>query len=126
MSNKQKKNRPERRDYLTADSQNENLTDARDDGENGQSDGVASMKCFWIAVGCCAVGAVLLGLTFTVLGVYALLASLICELAAVSFLNGQKKHGYFTLCKVVRVVSYAIMIAGVVIMVWIIGMKAAV
>lgn len=125
MSNKHKKNRPGRRDYPTADSQNEDRTDVREGGDNGPND-VGSMKCFWIAVGCCAVGAVLFGLTFTVLGVYALLASLICELASVSFLNGQKKYGYFTLCKIVRAVAYAVMIAGIAVMVWIIGMKAAV
>ncbi len=75
---------------------------------------VKSKLCFYIALGCFIVGCVLFGVSFAAhgAGVYLILASMILELASVSFLNGQKKHGYFKLCTVLRIVSYVVMIAG--------------
>lgn len=124
MSNKEKKNQTPRGDYLTAGKEKTNALPEENADREAQGE-ASSKKCFWTAIGCCAAGAVFFGLMFTVLGVYALLASLICELASVSLLNGQKKYGYFNACKVLRVVSYVIMAAGVAVMVFIIGMKAA-
>jgi hypothetical protein len=71
---------------------------------------------FWIALGCCIAGAVLFGITFIFKNIYTIIASMILELAGVSFLNGQKRHCYFTFCKVLRVICYVIMLAGVALM----------
>jgi hypothetical protein len=68
---------------------------------------------FWIALVCFILGAVALGLSFTVLGVYSLFASMILELCSVTFLNVQKKHNYFFFCKVLRVASYVVMLAAI-------------
>jgi hypothetical protein len=76
-----------------------------------QGDGNPTKIYFWIAVACLAVGAVLFGVSFTGLGNYALFACMICQLASITFLNVQKKHNYFLACKVVRVASYAVMLA---------------
>jgi hypothetical protein len=70
--------------------------------------------CFWVSVGLFAVGLILfvVSLFVTVIGFYGILASMIAQLAAITFLNVQKKHGYFFACKVIRVLSYIVMIAG--------------
>lgn len=90
---------------------------------NGENDAPQNKNNFWIAVVCCALGGLFFGLSFTVMGVYALFSSMILELAAVSFLNAQKRHGYFLACKILRVVSYVIMAVGVGFVIGIIGMK---
>jgi cytochrome c oxidase assembly protein Cox11 len=79
---------------------------------------------FWIAVVCFVLGGVALGLCYTVLGVYALFSSMILELAAVTFLNAQKKHNYFLLCKILRVLSYVIMLVAFGLVVGLIAYKA--
>ena len=66
---------------------------------------------FYIAIGCFAVGAVLFGLAFAIknAGPYMLFASMISELACVTFLNAQKKKYHFVWVKVLRVLSYVVM-----------------
>ena len=90
--------------------------------ENG---GKKSFVCLYVAIGCFALGCVLLALSFFIkgAGVYLIISSLISELASVSFLNGQKKHGVNTACKVIRILSYAVMVIGLIIV--IIGMSIA-
>jgi hypothetical protein len=85
------------------------------DNQNNQPDD-GNKTCFWIALGCCIAGAVLFGITFIFTNIYTLIASMILELAGVSFLNGQKRHCYFTACKILRVICYVIMLAGVAVM----------
>lgn len=70
-------------------------------------------KYFWVSVGAFVIGAVLFGLTFVpAVGQYGVISSMVCQLIAITFLNVQKKYNYFTLCKVLRVLSYAVLIAG--------------
>lgn len=78
---------------------------------------IKSKLCFYIALGCFIAGCILFGISFAVngAGVYLILASMISELASVSFLNGQKKYGYFKFCTILRVASYVVMVAGLVV-----------
>jgi hypothetical protein len=80
-------------------------------------------KYFWIAVVCFALGILFFGLSFTILGTYALFGSMILELAAISFLNGQKRYNYFLACKILRIASYAVMLVGVAMVLGLIGYK---
>lgn len=74
---------------------------------------------FFISAGCFAVGALLLGLAFAIknAGTYLLYASMICELASVTFLNAQKRKYNFKWILALRVASYVIMGAGLVIVI---------
>lgn len=83
------------------------------DEENKNNAPPANKNCFWASVVAFALGALLFGLTFTLLGAYALFASLLSELAALSFLNAQKKRGNFPACKAVKILSYVVLILGV-------------
>ena len=67
----------------------------------------------YIAIGLIALGAVALGLSFTVLGIYALMASMLIEIAAMTFINVQKTKNNFKWLKFVRIAAYAVFIAAV-------------
>lgn len=90
-------------------------------GENGKK----NLLFLYIAIGCFAAGCVLLGISFAVkgAGVYMLIASMISELAAVSFLNAQKRNGENLACKIIRILSYVVMVAAIIIVV--IGMSVS-
>lgn len=81
---------------------------------------------FYISIGCFAVGALLFGLAFAIknAGTYMLFASMISELASVTFLNAQKKKYDFVWIKVVRVASYVIMGAALLIVIFGISVAA--
>lgn len=66
---------------------------------------------FYIATVACALGAVAFGLAFTVLGIYALISSIILELASLSFIGTQKKKFNFPAVKYVQIAGYALLIA---------------
>lgn len=85
--------------------------------EENQAEEKPSFIFLYIAIGCFAVGALLLALSFFIkgAGVYMLIACMISELAAVSFLNGQKRKGENTACRVIRILSYVIMAAALII-----------
>lgn len=86
-------------------------------GDASEEEKSQSKTDFWVAVGACAAGAVMLGLAFIpAIGQYGIIASLICQLIAMTFLNLQKKNCiYFKACKVVRVISYVIFAVGILI-----------
>lgn len=67
----------------------------------------------YIAIGCFAVACVLFALAFIIsgAGVYMLISCMILSLAAVSFINGQKRRATNKLCKIMQILSYVIMIA---------------
>ena len=67
----------------------------------------------FIAIGLAAAGAVTLGLSFTKLGVYSLIASMLFEIVAITFINLQKKKNDFKWLVYVKAVSYALFIASV-------------
>lgn len=83
-----------------------------------EEEGVKDFKLLYVAIGCFAVSTVLLGLavglSFVIsnIGIYLLISSMVLALAAVSFINGQKRKATNTLCKVIQILSYAVMIAG--------------
>lgn len=71
----------------------------------------ATKTYFFISVAACALGAVAFGLAFTVLGIYALIASILLELVSLSFSGTQKKKNNFKAVFYVKVVAYAFLIA---------------
>lgn len=90
-----------------------------------EENGKKSLICFYIAIGCFALGCVLFGISFAIkgAGVYLLISSMISTLASVSFLNAQKKHGETAACKVIRILSYVVMAAALI--VFVIGMSVS-
>ncbi|MCM1546466.1 MAG: hypothetical protein NC033_05460 [Clostridiales bacterium] len=76
-------------------------------------EGNKNFTLLYVAIGCFAAACVLFALAFVIsgAGVYMLIASMICALAAVSFINGQKRKASNTLCKVMQILSYVVMIA---------------
>ncbi|MDE6691654.1 MAG: hypothetical protein K2K04_06755 [Clostridia bacterium] len=75
--------------------------------------GAKSFTLLYIAIGCFAAACILFALAFFIhgAGVYMLIASLTCSLAAVSFINGQKRKATNMLCKVLQILSYVVMFA---------------
>lgn len=90
-----------------------------------EESGKTSLVYFYIAIGCFALGCVLFGISFAIkgAGVYLLISSMISTLASVSFLNAQKKHGETAACKVIRILSYVVMAAALI--VFVIGMSVS-
>ena len=64
---------------------------------------------FYIAIGACLLAAVAFGLSFSVLGIYALIASLILELCALSLCVTQKKKNPFPALKFVFIAAYVLL-----------------
>lgn len=64
---------------------------------------------FFIAIGACALGVIAFGLAFTKLGLYSLICSIILQLAALSFLNTQKKVNNFKAVFYVKIAAYALL-----------------
>ncbi len=93
--------------------------------EQTTEEGAKNFTLLYIAIGCFSVSCITLALAFFIknAGVFMLIASLLCSLAAVSFLNGQKRKAYNTLCKVIRILSYVVMVAALA--VFIIGASIA-
>ena len=81
--------------------------------EETTTEGAKSFTLLYIAIGCFAAACILFGLSFFIYGagVYMLIASLTCSLAAVSFVNGQKRKVTNKLCKVLQILSYIVMFA---------------
>ena len=64
---------------------------------------------FYIAIGACVLAAVAFGLSFSLLGIYALIASLLFELCALSFCVTQKKKNNFPALKFVFIAAYVLL-----------------
>ena len=64
---------------------------------------------FYIAIAACVLSGVAFGLSFSVLGIYALIASLILELCALSFCVTQKKKNPFPALKFVFIAAYVLL-----------------
>ena len=69
----------------------------------------------FIAIGLEVAGAVALGLSFTVLGIYALIASMLFEIAAMTFINVQKKQNDLKWLLYVKIVAYVLFAASILI-----------
>ena len=88
--------------------------------EETTEEGAKSFTLLYIAIGCFAAACILFALSLILplvnvagAGVYMLIASMITSLAAVSFINGQKRRATNKLCKIIQILSYAVMIAAV-------------
>ena len=64
---------------------------------------------FYIAIAACVLSSVAFGLSFSILGIYALIASLILELSALSFCVTQKKKNNFPALKFVFIAAYILL-----------------
>lgn len=71
----------------------------------------------YIATGLIIVGAILFGVSFTVLGIYALSASMISEIAAITFVNLQEKKNKLNWLIYLKVAAYAVFIAALLVFV---------
>ena len=63
----------------------------------------------YIAVGLCVAAALFFGLTFTPLGIYSLIASVVLSIASLSFLNVQKRKNNFKNLIIFRITAYAVL-----------------
>ena len=63
----------------------------------------------YTAIGLLVAGAVFLGLIFTPLGIYALIASILLSLAALAFVNIQKKKNDFEKLKIIKIAGYILL-----------------
>ena len=71
----------------------------------------------YIAIALAAAGALALGLSFTKLGIYALIACMLFEISSMTFLNLQKKKQDFKWLIYIKIVTYALFIAAVIVFV---------
>lgn len=71
----------------------------------------------FIAIALAAAGAVALGVSFTALGIYALIASMLFEIAAMTFVNIQKKKNDLSWLFYIKIAAYIIFFAALVIFV---------
>ena len=63
---------------------------------------------FYISIACCVLAAVAFGLAFTVLGVYALISSILLGLCSLAFCNAQKKKNNFKAVLYVKIGAYCV------------------
>lgn len=110
-------------DYLNNGNKNNNNQNQPQEEQTPQE---KNYLFFYISIVCFAVGALLFGLAFAIknAGTYMLFASMISELASVTFLNAQKKKYDFKWIMVLRVASYVIMGAALVIVIFGISIAA--
>ena len=71
----------------------------------------------YIAIGLIIVGAIAFGVSFTKMGIYALSASMICEIAAITFVNLQEKKNKLNWLIYLKVAAYAVFIAALLVFV---------
>ncbi len=90
-------------------------------GDGTQPEQKKNFIRLFIAIACFAAGIPLFILSFFIkggsAGVYLLISSMVCELAAVTFTNAQKRVKETVIVKVFRYLSYAVMIAGLIVFV---------
>lgn len=87
--------------------------------EDSQPEHKSDTKIYlWVALAACVLGAVLLALTFVpAVGAYGTISAFICELAALSFINVQRKKNPLPACKPIEIVCYLIGIAVIAILI---------
>lgn len=82
------------------------MKEKKEDTEEVKS---TSKTYFYVAIALCVLAAVAFGLSFSFMGIYALIASLILELAALSFCVTQKKKNKFPALKIVFIAAYVLL-----------------
>ena len=88
-----------------------------EDNKNGQNNGPGNNGgniYAYVAIGLIVGGAVALGLSFTKLGIYSLIASLLLEMGAMSFINVQKKKNNLKWLFYIRIAAYILFAAAIV------------
>lgn len=80
-------------------------------GQNGEPEKYEGKLFAWVAIGLCAAGAVAFGLAFSALGIYALIASLIFQIASLTFVNLQKKKNDLKWLLYVKTAAYVLLVA---------------
>ena len=80
--------------------------------ENENKNGNGQYVYAYIAIGLIIVGAIALGVSFTVLGVYALIASMLFEIAAMTFVNLQKRRQDLKWLIYLKIAAYVLFSAG--------------
>ncbi|MDE6374103.1 MAG: hypothetical protein K2L72_06340 [Clostridia bacterium] len=97
----------------------EKKTDAQPETNEELPQGKKAFVCLYIAIGCLAAGCILLALSFFIkgFGVHMLIASMIAELASVSFLNGQKRRAPVKAGFALTIISYVVMAAALIVFV---------
>ena len=78
------------------------------DNNDKNNNGYDKKTFAFVAIGLIIAGAVALGLSFTVLGAYSLIVSMMLEIVAVSFANYQKKLNNFKWLIYIQIVAYII------------------
>ena len=64
---------------------------------------------YYIALVCAILGAIALPLCFTPLGVYALIAGMLCEICALAFCEKQKKNKPLKSLKWINIIAYVVL-----------------
>ncbi|MDE6441276.1 MAG: hypothetical protein K2L12_00805 [Clostridia bacterium] len=80
--------------------------------DNGQPVEYNGKTYAYIAAGLICLAAVAIGLSFTVLGIYSLIASVLLSLASLSFVNIQKRKNNFARLKIITVCAYTVLCIG--------------
>ena len=101
---------------MKKDNKNEQKNEAVDEQKNEPSKYDKKTYVF-IAIGLIAAGAVWLGLSFTKLGIYSLIASMLFEITAMTFINLQKNKNDLKWLIYVKIAAYALFIFAVVLFV---------
>lgn len=87
----------------------DDLSAGENQPENAESKAYSGKTYFYIGIAAGALGIVFLGLIFTVLSIYSLIASIILCLAALAFFNIQKKKNNFKQVKYFTIAAYVVL-----------------
>ena len=93
------------------------MTENNENKQNNEPENNGDKLFIFVAIGLIALGAVALGLYFTVLGIYALVTSLVLEFAAMICTNIQKRRNDLKWLKFVNLAAYAVFFAAVAVLV---------
>lgn len=76
-------------------------------GNNGAPEGGKNTRVyFYTGLAALILSAAAMGLTFTALGVYSLIAAILLALASLSFFEAQRKKNAFAALKAVKIIAY--------------------
>ncbi|MCD7728463.1 MAG: hypothetical protein LUI60_00935 [Clostridia bacterium] len=78
---------------------------------------VTTKAYIYTAIACGALGAVFYGLMFTAVSIYGLIAGIVFEICALGFSRTQKKKNPVSWGKIVDIICYILLIAGILFMV---------
>lgn len=83
------------------------------ENDNGGQPPVPNRIYFYIACAACGLAVIFFGLTFSPLGIYALISSILLGIAALAFTRAQEKKYKFGGIKYVKIAGYAVLIISV-------------